>query len=571
MQFPLPHGGGRRFVRTLIVTLVAGLVTHGPLRADPETSLLIMVNEFYSNADGTKQFIELIALSAGQTNLGPTHLESINADGTDTTLVFDFTTSFPQLGNNETILFATASVVAELGFNADHVIANNSISLVDGKVVFDQDVGAAIDAVAYGAYTGDNTGFGTPTLPLPTNGTQSLTRTRYSFVSPNNSTDFEYAVNSPKRNDGATGSLQGDPLAPILTPIGAQGIEEGQLLSFPVSATDGNGTTPALSATSLPTGAIFIDQQNGNGVFNWTPTYLQSTIDTVLFIASDGTLDDSEYVEITVIEVTNPPSAYDTLATTVEDSPFAAQLQAIDPDGDTLIFIIQSGPFRGAVGDLDTLTGAFTYTPNSNLNGPDSLTFRVYDRKTYSNSAKWRVTVTPGNDPPSAGDVNANTVKNFVASVGAMPVTDIDNVSWSITHVAGPFNGDVTNLNIATGSFDYTPDLDYVGEDSITYRVSDGVDTSGHALIRIMVFAECGCPCPADPACDSVRSDVLDVVGVINVAFRGVASTTDPSCTRERSDVNCSASTDVIDVVKVVNVAFRGMAAATEYCNPCAP
>lgn len=571
MQFPLPHGGGRRFVRTIIVTLVAGFVIHGPLRADPETSLLIMVNEFYSNADGSKQFVELIALSAGQTNLGPTHLESINADGTDTTLVFDLTSSFPQLGNNETILFATAGVVAELGFNADHVIANNSLSLVDGKVVFDQDVGAAIDAVAYGAYTGDNTGFGTPALPLPTNSIQSLTRIRFSFVTPNNSTDFAYAVNSPKRNDGATGTLQGDPLAPVLNPIGAQGIEEGQLLSFQVSATDGNGTTPALSATGLPMGAIFIDQQNGNGVFNWTPTYLQSTIDTILVIASDGALDDSEYVEITVIEVTDPPFAYDTAATTAEDTPFAAQLQASDPDGDTLIFIIQSGPFRGAVSDLDTLTGAFTYTPNSNLNGPDSLTFRVWDRNAYSNSAKWRATVTPANDPPSAGDVNANTVKNFGASIGAMPVTDIDNASWTITHVTGPFNGNVTNFNSATGTFEYTPGLDYFGEDSITYLASDGADTSAHALIRMTIYEDCGCPCPADPVCDSLRSNVQDVVTTVNVAFRGTASVTDPACVRERTDVNCSGATNVQDVVKVVNVAFRGASASTEYCNPCAP
>lgn len=571
MQFPLPHGGGRRFICHLLLALIAGLVTHGPLRADPETSLLIMVNEFYSNADGTKQFVELIALSTGQTNLAPTHLESINADGTDTTLIFDFTTSFPQLGNNETILLATAGVVAELGFNADHVIASNSLSIVDGKVVFDQDVGAAVDAVAYGAYSGDNTGFGTPALPLPTNGIQSLTRIRYSFVTPNNSTDFAYAVNSPKRNDGATGTLQGDPLPPILAPIGAKGTEEGQLLSFGISATDGNGTTPSLSTVGLPIGANFTDQQNGNGVFHWTPTYLQSVIDTVLFIASDGALADSEFVEITVVEVTDPPFAYDSAATTSEDTPFVAQLQASDPDGDTLIYIIQSGPFRGAVSDLDTLTGAFTYTPNANLNGPDSLTFRVYDRITYSNSAKWRVIVTPGNDPPSAGDVNANTVKNFSASIGTMPVTDIDNTTWSITHVAGPFNGDVSNLNPATGSFNYMPDFDYVGEDSITYLVSDGTDTSAHALIRLTIYPECGCPCAADPVCDSVRSNVQDVVNTVNVAFRGTASVTDPGCIRERTDVNCSGSTNVQDVVKVVNVAFRGAAAATEYCNPCAP
>lgn len=572
MQLLGPHGGGRRLVRTVLMALVVAIVAHGRLAADPGATLLIMVNEFYSNGDGTKQFVELIALSEGQTNLSPTHIESMNADGSDTTMVYDFTTSFPQLGNNETILLATSAVVAELGFNADRVIPSNSLSLVDGKVVFDNDgVGAAIDAVAYGAYTGSNTGFGTPAPALPSNGIQSLTRIRFSFVTPDNSTDFVYAVNSPKRNDGATGSLQGDPLPPVLAPIGAQGIEEGQFLNLGISATDGNGTTPLLAAYTTPTGSGFTDHQNGTGTFQWTPTYAQSGIDTVLFVASDGTFADSEFVEITVIEVTDAPTSYDSAATTTEDTPFGAQLQASDPDGDTLIFSILSGPFRGQVTDLDTLTGSFTYSPNLNLTGPDSLTFRVSDRSTLSNSAKWRVTVTPVNDAPVAGDVSASTVKNFDAGVGSMPVTDVDNGSWTISHVAGPFNGTVSNFNAASGSFTYSPDLDFAGDDSITYKADDGTDTSAHAMIRIAVYAECGCPCPADVSCDSIRSDVLDVVGTIGVAFRNVPAVTDPGCVRTRSDVNCSGTTDVIDVVKVVGVAFRNQAAATEYCNPCAP
>lgn len=572
MQLYGPHGGGRWFLCVVVFALSIGLAGHGRLNADSGAALLIMVNEFYSNADGTKQFVELIALSEGQTNTGPTHVESMNADGSDTTVVYDFTGSFSQLGNNETILLATAGAVAELGFNADRVIPDNSLSLVNGKVVYDNDgLGGTIDEVAYGAYTGTHTGYGTPALQLPTNGIQSLTRIRYSFVTPNNSTDFVYAINSPKRNDGATGSLQGDPYAPVLAPIGSQGVEEGQHLNFAVSATDQNGTIPTLAAVGLPMGSSFNDQGNGNGVFNWTPTYLQSVIDTVLIVASDGSLADSEHVEITVVEVTNPPFAYDSASTSSEDTPVEAQLQASDPDNDTLIFIIQSGPFRGQVSDLDTLTGTFTYSPNLNLNGPDSLTFRVYDRNAYSNSAKWRVTVSPVNDAPVAADVIANTVKNYSTSVGSMPVTDIDNVSLTIAQLAGPFNGSVSNFNSTTGSFDYDPDLDYVGDDSITYRASDGIDTSEHKLIRITIYPECGCPCPADPVCDSVRSNIQDVVAVVNVAFRGLAPTTDPSCIRERTDVNCNGSTEVLDVVKVVNVAFRGFAAATEFCNPCAP
>lgn len=79
----------------------------------------------------------------------------------------------------------------------------------------------------------------------------------------------------------------------------------------------------------------------------------------------------------------------------------------------------------------------------------------------------------------------------------------------------------------------------------------------------------CNCPCANDPSCDGVISNVQDVVGTVNVAFRGVPAVTDPSCTTERSDVSCDGVTSVTDVVKVVNVAFRGANPATEYCDPC--
>jgi len=81
----------------------------------------------------------------------------------------------------------------------------------------------------------------------------------------------------------------------------------------------------------------------------------------------------------------------------------------------------------------------------------------------------------------------------------------------------------------------------------------------------------CLCPCYADPQCDSVRSDLLDVTSTVEVAFRAAAAVFDPRCPRERTDVDCSGVTSVVDVIKVVNVAFRGANPATTYCNPCAP
>jgi hypothetical protein len=83
--------------------------------------------------------------------------------------------------------------------------------------------------------------------------------------------------------------------------------------------------------------------------------------------------------------------------------------------------------------------------------------------------------------------------------------------------------------------------------------------------------AVCSCPCKYDPQCDGVYSNVQDVVKTIDVAFRGTASSLDPGCPIERTDVDADGTTSVTDVVKVVNVAFRGQTVAANYVDPCAP
>ncbi|HUU46245.1 MAG TPA: M64 family metallopeptidase [Acidobacteriota bacterium] len=78
----------------------------------------------------------------------------------------------------------------------------------------------------------------------------------------------------------------------------------------------------------------------------------------------------------------------------------------------------------------------------------------------------------------------------------------------------------------------------------------------------------CSCDCHADPECDGV-TNVLDVVTVVNVAFRGAASISDPACPFDRTDVDCSGFTNVLDVVRIVNVAFRSGDPELEFCGPC--
>lgn len=82
----------------------------------------------------------------------------------------------------------------------------------------------------------------------------------------------------------------------------------------------------------------------------------------------------------------------------------------------------------------------------------------------------------------------------------------------------------------------------------------------------------CACPCLADPACmggSENEINIMDIVGFIDVAFRGVPAVSDRPCPSERTDVNCDELTDIRDVVTVIDVAFRNADPSTRFCNPC--
>jgi hypothetical protein len=88
---------------------------------------------------------------------------------------------------------------------------------------------------------------------------------------------------------------------PVLASIGNKTINEGQLLSFSISATDADGDTLTYSASSLPSGATF---NPATKIFTWTPSYRQAgSYSSVSFTVSDSKANDSETITITVNNV----------------------------------------------------------------------------------------------------------------------------------------------------------------------------------------------------------------------------------------------------------------------------
>jgi hypothetical protein len=89
-------------------------------------------------------------------------------------------------------------------------------------------------------------------------------------------------------------------------------VAEGQPLSFTVSAIDPDGDALTYEASSLPEGATLIDH-----TFSWTTSLTQAGTYEVMFTVSDGMLEDSQTITISVIDVQTPRQthAYGTLKT----------------------------------------------------------------------------------------------------------------------------------------------------------------------------------------------------------------------------------------------------------------
>ncbi len=83
------------------------------------------------------------------------------------------------------------------------------------------------------------------------------------------------------------------PQAPVIQPVPDMVRVEGDPVSFMVIASDPDGTIPSLTAVSLPAGAVFTDQENGQAIFDWVPLSGQAGSYSIIFTASDGVLETS--------------------------------------------------------------------------------------------------------------------------------------------------------------------------------------------------------------------------------------------------------------------------------------
>jgi hypothetical protein len=143
---------------------------------------------------------------------------------------------------------------------------------------------------------------------------------------------------------------------PVLAAIGPRTGYEKALLTFNVSATDPDLTTLIMSATEMPSGAMFVDHGNGTATFSWVPSNTDAGFHAIWVIASDGNLADSELVTIEVI---------DTDGFVVDSSSFGFEVRFNGPNPGPRTFHLSAGDNSSVPFTATTAATWFTVDPTT--------------------------------------------------------------------------------------------------------------------------------------------------------------------------------------------------------------
>ncbi|MEN3011154.1 MAG: Ig-like domain-containing protein, partial [Candidatus Bipolaricaulaceae bacterium] len=314
------------------------------------------------------------------------------------------------------------------------------------------------------------------------------------------------------------------------------------------SDVDGDSLTPYLE--SGPANGTLL--WGGDGSFIYVPNPDFCGMDSFTYKANDG-IEGSNVATVTirVKPVNDPPVAEDDYYETDEDTPLEVPAPGVlendsDPDGDSLRAHRVWGPWYGTL-ELNE-NGSFTYTPSPNFFGYDYFVYAAFDGELYD-AAVVTIFVKNVNDPPVAQNDSYSTNEETPLTIPPAGVllndSDPDGDALTAELVSGATHGTV-NLN-ANGSFTYTPNPNFFGTDTFTYRAFDGRLYSGVATVTITVVNVNDAPDAVNDAVTTLEDTSVD----INVLANDTDPENDPlsiqSFTQpDRGSVSQTPSTNIL-------------------------
>jgi VCBS repeat-containing protein len=439
---------------------------------DTQTSGSVATND--SDVDGnTLTFSVITTTSHGTLSLSSVgayvYKPALNFHGIDTLTYKVCDNGTPSLCDTA-ILVITVNSVNDAPVAHNDVITTNEDSPVTGDVTTnDSDVDGdvltytVIDSTNHGTltwtngvftYTPDTNYFGKDTLiyQVCDNGTPSLCDTAILVINVNSVNDAPVAINDVAVTDEDTqtsGSVATN-----------DSDVDGNTLTFSVITTTSHGT---LSLSSV-------------GAFVYKPALNFHGLDTLTYkVCDNGTpsLCDTAILVITVNSVNDAPVAHNDIVTTNEDSPVTGDVTTNDSDvdGDVLTYTVIDSTNHGT---LTWTNGVFTYTPDTNYHGKDTLTYSVCDSgtPTLCDTAILVINVNSVNDAPVAiNDVAVTDEDTQTSGSVATNDSDVDGNTLTFSVITTTSHGTLSLSSV--GAYVYKPALNFHGIDTLTYKVCD--------------------------------------------------------------------------------------------------
>jgi gliding motility-associated-like protein len=304
----------------------------------------------------------------------------------------------------------------------------------------------------------------------------------------------------------------GGPATGDLTDVGDSDPEGGSLTA---------NTTPINPPNN---GTITI---NADGTFSYTPNINFNGIDTVVISICDNgnpapVQCANDTIFITVNPVNDPPVLDNEFHTINEDGTATGDLtNAGDSDVDgTLVVNITpvSGPTNGNI--TINPDGTYTYTPNGNFNGTDQVVVQICDDGSplpaiCVNDTIF-ITINPVNDPPIVDneihtEIPGNPITGDLTDSGDSD-PDGTNLTVTVLPIVPPSHGTITID--PTGTYTYTPNPGYTGQDTIVVQVCDqGLPLPGICVNDTIFITILPCPSPTDTDNDGL-TDCEETTGV---------------------------------------------------------
>ncbi|HEY3390046.1 MAG TPA: Ig-like domain-containing protein, partial [Prolixibacteraceae bacterium] len=292
-----------------------------------------------------------------------------------------------------------------------------------------------------------------------------------------------YNVDFALNNVGTANLLAANPLTIDFYCADGSGNAKGSILSTYTNAinlTSGNTFTSSYTfkaiGNSLAGELVAVVSAGSNCICSQV---LQKYHANVIPLANDDNAITHEGIPVTFNIIVNDIDADGAI------DPSTIDLDTMTPGKQTNRIIAEQGTFA-----INTSTGDLTFSPLPNFVGAVTpISYQVCDNGANSMCGQANITVTVLNNAPIANNDVITTLEDTPVS-GSVTENDISNGTsnntWSLTGAQGGCEHGIVSMN-SDGNFTYSPDANYFGLDSFSYKLCDVSGDCSQATVTITV------------------------------------------------------------------------------------